>query len=241
MLGGGGFDNSGPTNHYKPPIDPNAPPLSKKELKKLKREKVRRQFVLDPAIFNPQPKDPLIINIEGPNLYEEGVSAFRSRNFYKAFYILSRQTKYTAAIPLLAYMYEFGYGVEKDMQKAVNLYIQAAVKGHAPSQLIVAHLYSRDGILKQDYNESRKWYLEAAEQGNVLAQKKLGEIYALGVGVATNKERALKWYSEASLHGDKNSKEYVDLIKHASLTKCQNIILSDLEKEPGIQQGIFLQ
>jgi ankyrin repeat protein len=70
---------------------------------------------------------------------------------------------------LMAGLYRSGKGVDKDLDKAMQLYEKASNGGHAEAQYTLASLLEKKGELTQ----SLFWYHQAAEQGNRKAVKKL--------------------------------------------------------------------
>ena len=69
-----------------------------------------------------------------------------------------------------------GWGIEKDMDQAAQLYRKAV-----------------------------QWYHRAAEQGSAGAQYSLGRCYANGTGVKKNLDLAVQWYKKAAQQGNRNA------------------------------------
>lgn len=92
---------------------------------------------------------------------------------------------YTAAA------YLFGYGVQKNADKARQYYIGAAKQGNSIAQTTLAEhfLDSRQGTNKQ---MGMIWLNKAVEQHNPKAQLLLGKLYLTGNGVPKSPEQAIK-------------------------------------------------
>ena len=91
-----------------------------------------------------------------------------------------------------------GYGVERDIAKAVELASQAAETGDAWSQLCLGIHYAAS-----DSKQSLHWFRKAAERGNGWAQVCLGMAY-LGIisGVPENPEQGADWVKKAAEQGN---------------------------------------
>ncbi len=70
---------------------------------------------------------------------------------------------------LLAGLYRSGKGVEKNLDKAIELYEKASNNGHVDAQYSLASLLEKRG----DITQALFWYQQASEQGHRKALKKL--------------------------------------------------------------------
>jgi TPR repeat protein len=130
---------------------------------------------------------------------------------------LYKQSRYAEALPLyqylaeqndavgqfkLGFMYQNGYGVVKDYQKAVEWLRKSAEQGNAWGQFNLGTMYeSGDGVV-QDYQKAVEWYRKAAEQGNSWGQYALGAMYQNNKGVTQNYSQAKYWYRKAAEQGN---------------------------------------
>src|SRR6185369_1885516 len=88
--------------------------------------------------------------------------------------------------------YEDGIRVEKDIQKAVELYKRAVEQGNATAQYNLGYCY-RHGIgVEKDAGKSVELYHQAAEQGNAAAQYNIGWCYTNGTRVEKNARKAVE-------------------------------------------------
>ena len=70
----------------------------------------------------------------------------------------------------------YGWGVEKDMAKAVEWYTKAAVQGDAYAQLCLGMQYANGEGVEKDMAKAAEWLGKASLQGNGRAVNILGEI-----------------------------------------------------------------
>ncbi|MFL5327906.1 MAG: caspase family protein [Gemmataceae bacterium] len=101
----------------------------------------------------------------------------------------------------LGVMYENGWGVNKDLNEAFNLYKKAADKGHKVAQTNVGLAYANGRGVQVDYNEAAQWYRKAADQKYPRAEFLLGTTYENGRGNPKNQQEAIKWYRVSAAHG----------------------------------------
>jgi TPR repeat protein len=62
--------------------------------------------------------------------------------------------------------YEYGHGVKKDLNKALEYYRRAAEAGNVLSQKRMADFYYYGQLVKQDFKAAFEWYKKAAAQQN---------------------------------------------------------------------------
>ncbi len=110
----------------------------------------------------------------------------------------------------LAYCYEKGDGVKKDLQKAVFWYTKAAEQGEAMAQTDIAEFYRTGYGVKEDLQKAFYWYSKAAVNGNTEAQFYLGYFYAEGMAVTKDMKKARYWMQKAADLGDEEAKEWLE-------------------------------
>lgn len=106
---------------------------------------------------------------------------------------ISREDEYNKAEK-----YYYGDGVEKDYEKALELYMKAAMLGMAEAQNDVGECYYFGKGTREDREEAFKWYKKAAKQGDAYAQYNLGYMYHQGIGVIKDKEIAFSWFMKSA-------------------------------------------
>ena len=119
-----------------------------------------------------------------------------------ALYSLAAEKGYAKAQCKLGICYYYGYGIEKDLAKAVEWYTKAAEQGDADAQSILGFCYEYGTGVKKDLTKAVEWYTQTAEQGDADAQYYLGNCYEYGTGVEKDLAKAVEWYTKAAEQGD---------------------------------------
>lgn len=99
----------------------------------------------------------------------------------------------------LAYMYEFGKGVEADDDRAMELMLEAADNGDDVALVTVASWY-REGErgLPKDSKRALRYYRLGADAGNAEAMYQAGMFFLKGEGVARNYKTAIEFLKSAA-------------------------------------------
>merc|ERR1712196_555997 len=105
----------------------------------------------------------------------------------------------------LGFMHERGFGVPRNLKKAVELYEQSALLGNALGQAKLAFMYQRGHGVIKDYATALFWYQKAAAQDSSpvspYAINALGYLYQRGWGVDKSYEKALDMHQKAAQKG----------------------------------------
>lgn len=120
--------------------------------------------------------------------------------FAEAFKLFEKdaETGDSEALFHLALCYNDGHGVERDINKCIDLLNSAIAAGDDEACYEMALLYAiGDGVAKSD-EESFKWYQEAANMGNVEAFYNIGYCYESGIGVQKDLKKAFEWYMKGA-------------------------------------------
>ena len=132
--------------------------------------------------------------------------------------------------------YRDGQGVERNIQKAVELFTLAAKQGNSFAAFALGKMYlSNDASLPRDEATALNWITYASERGNQFAQCYLGKLLLKGAdGIPQDTNAALRWlrasvdqgnvYAEyalamAYLNGKivpKDNLKALELLRHAS-------------------------
>lgn len=134
---------------------------------------------------------------------QEGLSAYRSKNYSVAFRELApfaSQGNAEAQFDL-ANMYRAGNGVERDDARALDWYQKAAAQGHAKAQYNLGAMYMSGRGTKQNYIAAASWTRKSAEQGFALAQYAMSDFYFKGLGVAIDDVAGAQWLRKAADQG----------------------------------------
>lgn len=106
------------------------------------------------------------------------------------------------ALNNLGVHYLQGDGVEKDVDRAIELYRKAGEKGSAQAQSNLANLYwyGREDVSRNP-SLAVFWAKKAAEQDSEDVLFILARAFETGDGAAENMETAVKWYEKAAAAG----------------------------------------
>ena len=122
-------------------------------------------------------------------------------------------------------MYEYGYGVKKDIPTAISWMEKAANQGLATAQARLGELYFVGEEAPQDFDAARRWLQKAADQNNAVAERRLGQMMEQGFGGTKDLVQAYVLYQRAILDGDAYSETLRDdLVKRmtpAEVTEAQ--------------------
>jgi hypothetical protein len=129
--------------------------------------------------------------------------------------------------------YEQGYGVQKDLARAVHWYKLAAAQGLSEAQYHLDILAERGRGVPRDFAEATKWYTRAADQGYAPAQSRLGSCYAAGIGVDKDQVKAYFWLTLASKQHDQDAeKQRAELAPELSPNEIGKTEPSAAERKP---------
>ncbi len=187
-------------------------------------------IILNPDIFDPQPKDPKIIELSDSN-YEKGFRAYKSGDYAGAYELLKTETRYSIVKATLGFMYFSGLGVTQDYSKALEWFVAAAQQGHVVAQKNVGSIYAGGYGIPRDYREAARWYRMAAESNDATAQKRFADMLILGLGLSPDKREAVKWYRRAGENGDEAAGIYANAFADQNLDYCKSVLSQDLGLE----------
>ena len=95
----------------------------------------------------------------------------------------------------LGEMYAKGEGVDQDFELAVEMYMRAAVNGHAQAKRVLANAYEH-GTLGREVSkaEALRWLTLAANSGDINAMQRMALLYTEGgLGVTPDPAKAEQW------------------------------------------------
>lgn len=141
----------------------------------------------------------------------------------------------------LGKIYRDGQGVEKDVQKAVELFTLAAMQGNSFAAFALGKMcLSDDPALSRNVAAALKWITNAAEHGNQFAQYYLGKLLLKGTNdISQDTNSALRWLlasvEQGNVHAEyalamaylkgesvpKDSLKAMELLKRASSREHQ--------------------
>lgn len=106
------------------------------------------------------------------------------------------------AINMMVAFYTYGFGVEQDADKALELGSRLAEQGNAEALFVMeenAYAYyagTKDGI-EINFTTAFKYYAKLAEYGNERAMYNIGLLYEYGLGVSADHDKAIEWVTKA--------------------------------------------
>lgn len=107
------------------------------------------------------------VYLQSPKKYEKAIKANEQKDFRTVLseLIPMAESKDTFALSTLGFMYETGEGVDRDYEKAMKYYRQAADLGLDVAQLNTGRMFSNGKGVTKNQDEAIKWYRMAADQG----------------------------------------------------------------------------
>jgi len=131
--------------------------------------------------------------------------------------------------PEAKYQKGLHYYKEKNYQKALPLFEEAAKHNYAPAEEKLGHMYLKGWGVPQDTDKAVYWFKKAAKQGNAEAEVALGHIYLTtavfntvisnmfsnpyGKSIATEKyPKALYWLKKAAEQGYAKAENYLGVM-----------------------------
>ncbi len=95
----------------------------------------------------------------------------------------------------LGEMYAKGEGVDQDFEIAVEMYMRAAVNGHAQAQRVLANAYEHGALAREvSKAEALRWLTLAANNGDINSMQRMASLYTDGgLGIAPDPAQAQQW------------------------------------------------
>ena len=108
------------------------------------------------------------------------------------------QNGMVVAANLLGIIYDIGYGVEKNYEKAVEWFRKSADHGYSNAQKNLGDMYYNGFGVEKDYRVALEWYRISATQGNSRAFLHLGNLYYNGHGVEKDYSKAVELFRKSA-------------------------------------------
>jgi TPR repeat protein len=96
--------------------------------------------------------------------------------------------------------------------ESIQLFEQAAIKGHAQSQLALGLLYKKGNGIGKDAIQAIQWIQKSADQGMAEAQYELGCCYQAGEGVGKDQDLAISWLTKSADQGYAQAKHMINYL-----------------------------
>lgn len=124
---------------------------------------------------------------------------------------------------MVAIMYESGFGVNKDLEKAIKWHINAAMLGSIDSSFFLANNYLEGKTVKKDINKSIFWHEKLAKKEYVPSIFTLGQIYLNSNLIKKDSKKAFSYFLQAArLDHREAQKQIAYMYKEGIGTKKSN-------------------
>ncbi|RHZ73026.1 hypothetical protein Glove_233g29 [Diversispora epigaea] len=135
-------------------------------------------------------------NLAANEIIDVSASSFNSSSLRKLYYI----NKEFSTI-FLADMYLYGLGVEKDTEKASQIYNELASKESHIALIILAYCYNNGLGVEKNEEKAFELHSKSAEKGNLVAQSNVGVCYEFGAGITKNEVKGFQCHMKSALAG----------------------------------------
>lgn len=134
--------------------------------------------------------------------YKNALLAIQKSDWIRARGLLTplAEAGHSGAMFSIGLMYQMGRGVDKDLDKAMKYYQDAAAKGFAPAENNIGVMYKLGIGRPVDYAEAAKWFIKAAPS-HTMAKFNLADMYDNGYGVPQDDAKAAQLYIKCAAEG----------------------------------------
>lgn len=148
-------------------------------------------------------------------IYEEGLGIIGVEQNHQTacrFYQLAADQEYAEAEYRLALKLERGEGIEKDEEKARDLFAGAATSGLANAQCKYGILLEEGRLVTQKLQEALEFYQKAADQNHPEAQYRLALFYSKGVVVDQDHKKAFEYFQLSASEGHQEARYHLGVL-----------------------------
>ncbi len=154
---------------------------------------------------------------------------------------------------------QYGYGGEKDSDKAKQYYERAYLVGklttpifylgshlspQAASANNLGYMYMTGDGIPLDYGMAYDWYTKSIDHGGISAMFNIGEMYMQGKGRPQNFNTAFEWYKKAADAGDAKAQFQVGILYYKGKGTTQNKVMAmkmiKLSADQGFEPAVKL-
>lgn len=125
-------------------------------------------------------------------------------------YEKSAAQQYVPAVHSLSVCLGCGLGINRDVNRAMELARFGAEKGFVKSKIALATYYSQSDM-ECDRQKAYEIFSELAERGDVLSIYNLGVCYKDGIGVQKDMAQAIHWMTKAAEAGNTSAQAWLAL------------------------------
>ncbi len=101
----------------------------------------------------------------------------------------------------LAILLEEGWGVNRDMGKAIEYYTKSAELNYTLAEYYLGVIYDKGRGVEPNKEKAFQLYMKAAKKGFAYAQFNLGICYRRGWGTSKDENKAVEWLNKAKESG----------------------------------------
>ena len=169
------------------------------------------------------------MSVDGGLYFDKGSACYKKGDYEKAleFFELSAQNGHAEGQFRCGYMYYYGTGTEKDVEKAAFWLKKSAENGNSDAGAFYADICAsaqKEQDLAQlfetgmkhfdekEYEKALGCFLKAAEEDHCGAQFRCGQMYCLGTGVDIDKEKGEAWLLRAIENGSSDAQDFYNEI-----------------------------
>jgi TPR repeat protein len=113
------------------------------------------------------------------------------------------------AMQNLGNCYLYGEGVEKNYNKAFELFKQSAEGGYSGGMTSLGYCYDKGIGIKIDKQKAFELYQKSADLGEIVAQYNLGIMYENGVGITKDIDKAYYWCEKSAKQEDPDAQNKI--------------------------------
>lgn len=157
-----------------------------------------------------------------------GFSFYEKNEYKKAKEYWELAIKYGCqmAISNLGLLYLYGYGVEKDSEKAYNLFKSVSENDYPTLMTNLGYMYIIGTHVTRDNNKAIELYKLAAEHGEKNAASYLGSVYEYGFSVSKDIVKAIHYYKLSENYS--KIKHRINILVEENDMKTLELIMKDM-------------
>jgi enhanced entry protein EnhC len=141
---------------------------------------------------------------------DDALDAYRLGEYGKAAELFAKQNPESGeGLYALAEMYAYGYGIPRDVEKAISYYTQSAEKNYLPALQVMSRY---ELLMKHQPDQALIWFKKAADLQDVNSMMYCAAAFIYGLGTNANEDIAKKYYIGAAKLG--NPLAQLTLAKH---------------------------
>ncbi len=146
--------------------------------------------------------------------YANGANGFEQDNTKaREYFEKAADLGNAGAMEWIAYFYENGMDVEKNINTAMDWYEKSGSAGNGSAYNAIGKIYYFGEDIEQDYSKALDYFLKGSDLKNTDAMLDAGMCYKEGYGTDVDYEKACEYYAMADYYGDKSGGDsIIDLL-----------------------------